>query len=499
MTCGVRATLFRMDAPFVPAPFVPAPADLIVGTDGAVDCAADEQISWLAAAGLLDNAEYLADLMSASRIAVEASVLALSAWGRVLWLVLRPMSRMAVAAWPSIRSGTATLAAAAAAQPKKAIAIEIALLVALVVLVKLVRFVRRRRYVSRVRDALRRRRDLIVAGVARRSRLLAAALPHLCYAFACVACSRVAERLGLRLRWIALLVAVEPVLSTGLPAMRTLLAKSGAPAEQRHALQYWVVWATAFMISGLFQAVPFASRVARAALPLLERFPMLHELPCCFWLWLQLPGGTGLSLAYGAMAPEFQGRSRAIAALVPSPPARVTGALQMLVAAAIGFERRSALAEAVHDGGVLLTGCVFLLTPTPIAAVGLLIIALGVPTTRTIDALGPHAADVAAVACAAQLNYWLSYAAMCGALRVLEPALRWVPFATHWQLLGVLWLQLPFFRTITRLLSYAVPPIFRQVTRAPATSGAASGDDSGARTRPNAYVRTRPQPSPPRR
>ena len=66
------------------------------------------------------------------------------------------------------------------------------------------------------------------------------------------------------------------------------------------------------------------------------------------------------------------------------------------------------------------------------------------------------------------------------ALRLLEPALRWVPFATHWQLLAVLWLQLPFFRTVTRLLSYAIPPLFRQVAHAPA-AGAANEDRTAQR------------------
>ena len=50
---------------------------------------------------------------------------------------------------------------------------------------------------------------------------------------------------------------------------------------------------------------------------------------------------------------------------------------------------------------------------------------------------------------------------LCGALRLVEPALRWVPFVTHLQLFAVLWLQLPFFRTIfaglRRLARLAIP------------------------------------------
>ena len=404
-------------------------------------------------------APFLAELTTASRLAVEASVLAFGAWGRVVWLVLQPISRLAVAAWPSVRSGLATLAASAAAQPRKAIAIEVLALLALIALVRIIRFVRRRQYVSRARAALRRRRDRFVAGVARRSRVLAAALPHIGYLLACVACSRVAERLGLRSRWLALLLAVEPALATGLPAARTLLATSGSAAEQQHCLQYWVVWACAHLSTGLLLAVPLSSRMFNAALPLLDRFPMLRELPFFFWLWLQLPGGPGLRLAYSTLAPELQRRSNAASALIPSPPARLTGALHMLMATLIGFESRTALSEAVRESGVLLGGSIFLLTPTPIASVGLLLHALGGPTLRTIEALA--AAEPSAAAGVAQLRYWLSYAMLCGALRLVEPALRWVPFVTHLQLFAVLWLQLPFFRTIfaglRRLARLAIP------------------------------------------
>ena len=432
-----------------------------------------------------EAAPFIAELTSASRLAVEASVLALGAWGRVLYLVSQPIKRLAVAAWPSVKAAAATAAAAAAAQPKKAIAIELVAVLVLIACWRLGRFVARRRYFSRARDALRRRRERIVASVARRSRVLAAALPHLGYMLACVACSRVAERFGLRPRWLAFLNSAEPTLATGLPAARTLLAIGGAAEEQQRCLRYWVVWAGAYLCTGLLEEVPFAARVAQMGLPLLRRYPILHELPFYAWLWLQLPGGGGLQLAYDAVAPGMRRRSEAAAALLPSPPARLTGALNMVLAYAIGFERRDALAEAVNDGGILISGCFFLLTPSPIAAVGLLLLALGGPMLRSIDAL---AASAVTPATAAQLRYWLTYAAFCGARRVLLPALRWVPFMTHWQLLAVLWLQLPFFRTLTRLLSHLIPPILRQVVGAPA---AAEVEEISESSRPNATYSAR--------
>ena len=54
---------------------------------------------------------------------------------------------------------------------------------------------------------------------------------------------------------------------------------------------------------------------------------------------------------------------------------------------------------------------------------------------------------------------------MCGALKIFEPVLRWVPFVTHWQLIGVLWLQPPILRALARLLSQMVPPMLQRTRR----------------------------------
>ena len=425
-----------------------------------------------------EDARQLEDLFSASRTAVEASLLAFGAWGRVLLILSKSGSQLAVAAWPSVKRFSIKAAKKFARQKKEAIAVELVALVVFILLWRLVRLFRRRRYISRARAAVRRRLDSFHAGVERRSRALASALPHVGYAAACVVCSRLAERLGLRARLLELMVAALPSLSTGLPAVRTLLGLSSSHPEQQQCLRYWVVWAAAGMCAGLLQAVPFASRIGSACLPLFGRLPILHELPFYFYLWLQLPGRRGLALAFSTIAPEVQRRARVGGALLPALPERVTGALQLVLATALGLERRAAFAEAVHEAGVLAGGLFFLIMPTPIAAVGLLLLALGGPMLRSIEALsegagaegaGGGGGATAAVAASsgapspfsAQLRYWLSYAVLCGALRVLQPALRWVPFVTHWQLLAVLWLQLPIFRGATRLLAQLVPPMLR--------------------------------------
>lgn len=407
------------------------------------------------------------------QIAVQASVLALGAWGKVFWILWLAASRLAVLAWPTVKSHGMRWLQRAAAQPKEAIALEVMGLVLLVLIWRLLRLFRRRRYLSLARAAVQRRLDAVHASVQRRSRMVAAALPHMFYATCCVLASNIAERLGLRHRYLELLLAAQPVLSTALPAARTLLALSGSPGEQELCLRYWVVWAFAGTVWGLLQAVPFASSLStRVMSPLLRRLPVLLEVPFYAFLWLQVPSRRGLLVAYGALAPELQRRAHTGRTLLPSLPARVTSALELVMATAFGLQTASALAELVHEAATLMFGLIFLLTPTPIAAVGLLLLALGGPMVRSIDALdsGVETASARGVGNGAegrdaarkgQLRYWLSYAVLCGGLRALQPALRWVPFATHWQLLAVLWLQLPIVRGATRLLGQLVPPILR--------------------------------------
>ena len=68
-------------------------------------------------------------------------------------------------------------------------------------------------------------------------------------------------------------------------------------------------------------------------------------------------------------------------------------------------------------------------------------------------------------------------------MKLFEPALAWVPFVTHLQLLAVLWLQLPVVRAVTRLLSHLVPPLFR-AWRNRAAAAAASDADPGSTPAP---------------
>ena len=89
------------------------------------------------------------------------------------------------------------------------------------------------------------------------------------------------------------------------------------------------------------------------------------------------------------IAPELQRRAHIASTLLPSIPTRVVTLMQMVLASVLGMERSAAIAEAVHEISVLLWGAAFLLTPTPIATIGLLLLALGGPMLRSIEILLP--------------------------------------------------------------------------------------------------------------
>lgn len=303
------------------------------------ECLDDREEAWTTAALLVATQRVADELFSfadelfsfgqevteASTVAMEASVLAVQSWSQVLRIMMRPVWHAAVLAWPSVRSALVYAAQRTAAQPKQALAAEAAVLVIAIAIWRLVAAIRRRRYVSRARAEVGRRYDAFRASVRRRSRRAAAALPHILFMAACVAASRVLTQLGLRPRALAVILSCEPYLSTGLPALRTLLALGTKPPvpieQQRLILQYWVVWATAHLVSGFVQTVPFATRIAQAAVPLIERtwWPLLHELPFCGYLWLQLPArrGRNVEISYELIAPELSSRAERAGALQP--------------------------------------------------------------------------------------------------------------------------------------------------------------------------------------
>ena len=73
----------------------------------------------------------MTNLATATRVAIEASFVALGAWGKVVLLLSQAASRGAVVAYPTVRRLTIKAATAFAAQPRNAIAAEVGALVVL--------------------------------------------------------------------------------------------------------------------------------------------------------------------------------------------------------------------------------------------------------------------------------------------------------------------------------------------------------------------------------
>ena len=426
------------------------------------------------------------EVTMATHAAIQATLIAFHAWIKVGYLIMQPVGHLAALSWPTVRAAIIYGAKRFASQPKEALAAEAISLLILIGLWRLFSMIRRRRFVARARQAVQRRYNSILMGVRRRSLLYAAALPHLLFFAACAGCLRVFTKLGLRSQVADVIASVEPWLSTALPAARSLLALNGTSDEQLLWLRYWVVWGSGQLCIGLIGAIPFALRLARAAVPLVSgRLPIFHEVPFCFYLWLQLPGHRGLCLVYRTLAPMLLQRTARAGALVPAVPVRVKMAAHLGLVTALGEARSGALLEAVNDGSVLLVGLMFLLMPSPVASVGLTLLAFGSPLLRSINVVGEAAAAAqakvetsAAGGAVGLLRYWVFYTMFCSVLHFLQPLLQWVPFMTHLQIIAIMWMQLPIFRSATRLVLPLLPSILSLRSRAPASH---NENDNGTR------------------
>jgi len=420
--------------------------------------------------------------VAAFQSATAATHDALARWARLLTLLARPCGRfvaaLARALTPTVLRLGARAAEEAAARPQAA-----ARLLALALAVALALWARRallarggvvaraRRRAAAARAHLAKQRAKLAAELRRRRALLAgaaaAAAPHAAFFAGCAAAARAAQALGRRDGLAALCGRATPAVATALPAARTLLALGAAAPEEAaaHWLRYWVVWACVRLAAGAAMSVPLLPWLLDLA-PL----PLRDELPCAFWVWLHLPH-DGMRVLHLRLADALRRRAAALAAALPAVPAPVLAALQIAAATVLPAARRAQAGDLMREGGVLLGGVIFLMTPSAITRLGLLAFGLGYPALRSLDALdalaaaagsGGGALDAARADVGGRLWYWLAHAALVAAIGFLAPLLRWLPLTTHLQLLIVLWLQLPYFRHSTialrRLLKRAPPP-----------------------------------------
>ncbi len=373
--------------------------------------------------------------LTALHEAAAATLAAAVSWLQLLALLGRPCSRLlhvvTLAAAPAARDVALHVGreawALAAAQPYL-IPAAAAVLLALLLIWRFFVWLGRRRYgarasaaLRRARGALRRRYESFLQGVRRRSQrlgwLLSACLPHASYAAACVVSVRLAELLGVRAYLPPLLAATMPLLASYAPAARTLLTLN-VPADTLHWLRFWVVWASGSAVVELWRAamgwVPFASRLLALAH---DRAPVpVEELAFCGLLWLQLPH-AGVAALHGLLAPRLLRRSAQATALLPTLPAPARAGLSLVVGAVVPSELRRKLGDVAAEGGMLLGGAFFLMTPSSICGLGLTYFSLLHPALASAKALAalqgatPREPDAAV---STQLQYWMLHVSLQG-------------------------------------------------------------------------------------
>lgn len=397
-------------------------------------------------------------LKGAARDALHASVASANAWYTLLKTLAKPLACAAANLADALAPVVLRAAIAFAAQPRHHLLAEAALLLVALVVWRLFAFLERRRYYRRLKAAVRRKRAAALASVHRRSRLLARVLPHLLFASLCAAVTYASRRLDLEPTLLPLFAHLIPLAATGLPWLHTalLLSPSADGTHRLGALRFWVLWGVARAVAGLGAEIPFASSVT-------SRVPERIVTPLRLWVAVWLIAQIGaVEVLYGVVAPLVSERGRRVAAILPTLPAGLAGRLgaaaQLLLPAAL----LPALSQAAGEGVTLVCAGAFFLSPAAaMRRVGILLFSLAYPALRSISAhdLAAEAGRPSAVeadAVVALLRYWLLHVLVDAAFLHM-PLLAWIPFSSSLRILFALWLQLPFFRTLTLTLSSLTP------------------------------------------
>ena len=182
----------------------------------------------------------------------------------------------------------------------------------------------------------------------------------------------------------------------------------------------------------------------------------------------QLPH-TGVRALYALIAPALRLRASRVRAALPALPAPARASISLVAGMLLPAAWREHIGQLISDGGALIGGLLLMMTPSPITRVGLAFFALAHPALGAIELVKSSSADAkpddsadatgGTGEChadderrAASLRYWVGYCVLQAALLAFAPMVRWLPFMAHAQLLAVLWLQLPIFRTATAIM-----------------------------------------------
>lgn len=434
---------------------------------------------------------------------------AASSWVYLAWLVVLPASRavrgVTTSVWPHVREGVRLCWATFVAQGRTAIAAELSAVVLVILAILLKRHIARQKYVPRARAAYSRlaarvdaRYTRFLDGLRKQSQTLAALFPHVAYA----------ALVGIALRFLPSLAHSAAELTWALRVGLPLLASTHALANANrkaevHWLQYWVVFASATLARALARAIP-----GGASLLALVPHGAELELAGYGWLHLPGTRSVEIAYGqlrplYGATAPL---RDRAATGWAPIGRT-LAFATELLPARARTLSRAAAdsgvlalallflpMPARLTHGGCLLFGLGYpayasaaalweleaqaerarerarrpVATPPPASGVGAVASALlrsadklrrrttggtagtdpsagGAAPSGSADSDNASAAIAARTALSARLQYWTVRVALASALSPLAPVLAWVPLVTHAELLGLVWLQMPYF------------------------------------------------------
>lgn len=159
-------------------------------------------------------------------------------------------------------------------------------------------------------------------------------------------------------------------------------------------------------------------------------------------VWAQVGLTRGANLVYGLIAGVARRRWKRSG----TDRTQTANIFVRLAVAAnlVRTERVADLTSAVAESGLALTGVVFLITPRVATYLGTLLIGLLVPVYLTTSAL-----EGGATSSAARQN-WLAYWAVIAVVEVgflaCADLFGWLPLWYHVKMVGILWMQLPYYR-----------------------------------------------------
>lgn len=204
-------------------------------------------------------------------------------------------------------------------------------------------------------------------------------------------------------------------------------------ASEAAVLRFWVTFGLAWTTRSL--AWYFVPGVLQGVIENLD-VCLLYVL-----IWAQLGLTRGADMVYGVVA----GAARRRWGRGGTDRTQTANVLVRLAVAAnvMRAERVTDMTSTIAESGLALTGVCFLITPRAATFAGTVLIGLVVPVYLTTSVLEGHGSGLGR-------HNWLAYWAVMGWVEGMfagcAEVFGWVPLWYHVKMVGILWLQLPYYR-----------------------------------------------------